>query len=1146
MRCADRTSTQPASRILTFTSVFPFVVALFLIVSIAWAPAAHAIDRKRALNCDVKAKQAGGCGPPLIPHFVAAQSTVPTVNSLYYPYRVAVDFNGDVYISNTSASNVLKETFSQGVYSETVIGSGLVSPYGVAVDSSQNVYIADNGNNRVLKETFSAGAYTQSVLTTSSLYYPTGIATDASGNVYICDTGNERILKESPSGSGYTETVVDSGFPQIVGITVDSSGDLFVSDIDSMTIYEETYSAGTYTQSTVPTSGLYYPYDIAVDSHGNLYISDFANYRIVKLTNLDGSYTQSVFPVVNLNGVLGLAVDARGDLYLADSFGFNIKEEAVNGGNFGPVPPLAGAIYAIFQFAGGFGSETISLGAINIDTQGRQSLDYFDGGSSTCSTSTSYQAGDSCAVSVVFIPTAAGARNGAVQLLDGSLNLLASAYLTGTGLGAQVGFSPPSLNTLVSGLNQPFGISFDGYGNLFEADYGSGNVKEFYAESGYTESANITLVTEVAGMAVDGAGNIFFSGFSNGNVYESMAASGYATSNIVASGFTFPFGVAVDGSGNLFVADRNNAVYEIPLSGGRYGAQVAIGSGFSDPFGLALDVDGNLYVADHGNNAVKEILQAGGYTTVNTLASVTGVESVAVDANGNVYVADDGDGSANTVAEILAVDGVIPDSPTIDTLTTDSNGPEIVALDSLGNVYYGTSEGPTIVKLDYSDAPTLSFASTAVGSTSSDSPKTVTVENLGNQPLIFPVPGSGTNASVSSSFTLGNSTTCPVITTSGSSATLPANATCVYAIGFAPAATGSLSGSVTLTDNALNGNDGTQSIQLSGVGTAALAPAVGLAPAMLAFGSQTVGVASSSQAVVLTNTGTANLSLTAIAITGTNSADFAPTSNCGATLASTAQCTVNVTFTPSLTGAESAALQFTDNAAGSPQAVALTGTGVVTVTPGYSIAASPTALSIAQGQSASTTLTVTPVGGMTGTLAFSCTGLPAHADCVFAPTQVVMTGNNVPASVTLTVNTAAANGVIAQAQPSQLNASPDWPSLASLGLLPSDSLRSSSLQTGSLQTSSLRAIALLIMPAGLVLCLIPGLATKNRRKRSPSVLLWMGVLLIGALTTIGMTGCSGVSKGSLATPVGQYSVRAVAAVGSANGQSAVVTITITQ
>ena len=67
-----------------------------------------------------------------------------------------------------------------------------------------------------------------------------------------------------------------------------------------------------------------------------------------------------------------------------------------------------------------------------------------------------------------------------------------------------------------------------------------------------------------------------------------------------------------------------------------------LGSGFSFPDGVAVDGSGNVFVADTGNSAVKEILAAGGYTTVNTLGIVFNFthepNGVALDGYGDLFV----------------------------------------------------------------------------------------------------------------------------------------------------------------------------------------------------------------------------------------------------------------------------------------------------------------------------------------------------------------------------------------------------------------------------------------------------------------------------------------------------------------------------
>jgi Abnormal spindle-like microcephaly-assoc'd, ASPM-SPD-2-Hydin/Chitobiase/beta-hexosaminidase C-terminal domain len=102
-----------------------------------------------------------------------------------------------------------------------------------------------------------------------------------------------------------------------------------------------------------------------------------------------------------------------------------------------------------------------------------------------------------------------------------------------------------------------------------------------------------------------------------------------------------------------------------------------------------------------------------------------------------------------------------------------------------------------------------------------------------------------------------------------------------------------------------------------------------LSPANLDFGSVKRPATSAAQRVTLTNTGTAALTIARIAIAGANPGDFAiAATTCGATLAPAASCTVDVTFTPTARHTRSGTLTITDNAAGSPQSVALTGIGL--------------------------------------------------------------------------------------------------------------------------------------------------------------------------------------------------------------------------
>ncbi len=155
-------------------------------------------------------------------------------------------------------------------------------------------------------------------------------------------------------------------------------------------------------------------------------------------------------------------------------------------------------------------------------------------------------------------------------------------------------------------------------------------------------------------------------------------------------------------------------------------------------------------------------------------------------------------------------------------------------------------------------------------------------------------------------------------------ATLAAGASCNVGFRLSPTTLGAQpAGTLTITSSAPNSPN---TVSLSGNGVAATF----VAPSPLAFGNVVVGEPSLAKSVTLTNNQTISLAISAI----TPSAGFvvntgAPTA-CGVTLAAGANCTVSLTWTPAGLGAlAGGSLTITSNAASSPNAVTLTGTGIV-------------------------------------------------------------------------------------------------------------------------------------------------------------------------------------------------------------------------
>jgi uncharacterized repeat protein (TIGR01451 family) len=143
------------------------------------------------------------------------------------------------------------------------------------------------------------------------------------------------------------------------------------------------------------------------------------------------------------------------------------------------------------------------------------------------------------------------------------------------------------------------------------------------------------------------------------------------------------------------------------------------------------------------------------------------------------------------------------------------------------------------------------------------------------------------------------------------------------------------------------------------------------------------------------------LTITSITITGANAGDFADNSTCGTSLDAGASCQVKVTFTPTASGARSAALTVSDSAPGSPQKAGLSGTGQ-----DFSLAPkSSAAATVAPGQTATYTVAVTPGGGFNQTVDLSCTGAPAQSTCTVS-SSVTLDGTN-PSMATVSVVTTA-------------------------------------------------------------------------------------------------------------------------------------------
>ena len=230
-------------------------------------------------------------------------------NTLSYPYAVAVDSNGTLWVSDGNNHRVLRfdnavtknlDAGADGVLGQadltsnvanrnsTVDANTLNYPGGVAVESDGTLWVADTSNNRVLRFDNAAGktaaanaadgvlgqadlmnnyANRDSVVAANTLDNPYAVAVDSNGTLWVADTYNHRVLRFASAASKPAGAPADS----VLGQT-DGAGYLF-------------NGGGSATANT-----LYHPDGVAVSGDGTLWVADTYNNRILRYgtaTNAD-------------------------------------------------------------------------------------------------------------------------------------------------------------------------------------------------------------------------------------------------------------------------------------------------------------------------------------------------------------------------------------------------------------------------------------------------------------------------------------------------------------------------------------------------------------------------------------------------------------------------------------------------------------------------------------------------------------------------------------------------------------------------------------------------------------------------------------------------------------------------------------------
>ena len=739
---------------------------------------------------------------------LGTQVTLPT-GTLGSSLAVAIDGHGVLFVLD-SASGAVTELAPQGsgYLSAGIVVSGLASPSGIAVDWFGNLYIAESGNHRVLMIPINGGTFGSPVQIGSDMVNPVALTVDPNGNLFVSDAGTGSVIELPKINTSFGSAItVLTGLKAPAGVAIDSQRNLYVAETSQNRIDKYLTATGYATRQYIGFR-LSAPTGIAIDPWNNLFVADTGNGRVVEEPWAAGAkrYNNQVSVGSDFIQPLAIIPDSTGNLYVADGALKQVISVTNQNVSF-PTAPIGNSVpVQTYNFNV---TAATAVGFMAAYTNGALNQDFLIQPGDSCSNQTLASA-SVCGVGVSFTPSRPGVRNGALVLFSPSGAVLATQYLTGSGLSPQVAYFPGTSTVLNAQVSGPSGVAVDGNGNVFIADTGNNRVVEISVSSGSYGSQvtlPITGLSTPLGLNVDGAGNLFVVSNDTDRVIAlPRKGAEFGTQYNVGNALYGPSAVATDSQGNVYVSSSmDNMVIRYQGAPRGRTSPFSIGDYVHYPAGLAVGGLGDVYFTMPYRTSVAKIPVSGNQYLPQVNLPFRGLllpTAVVTDAVSNVYVLDSGNGRV----VMLPWNGSGYGSQI--TVASGFNQPMGLAIDGYGNLYVADTGNNQIVKIDVSIPGPLNFQSTYLGATSSDSARSVRLQSVGNLPLMvaalnfpvdFPEDAAGKNPCISEVMLGGGSG-------------------CNLAIDFTPTVPGNpLSEGVTITSNNLNSTGSSDAVPVSGV-----------------------------------------------------------------------------------------------------------------------------------------------------------------------------------------------------------------------------------------------------------------------------------------------------------------------------------------